>query len=111
MSTGSVRHIFLGPCQRWFVLGLLLFFVAVSVVYSAKVVRDKSAIVRWHEQLKEFKDGENAWERYNYPNPPIMAILLRPLVEMSPRAAAFTWYATANGYRGLYRAALERHRA
>jgi hypothetical protein len=92
MSTGTVRHILSWSWQRWFVLGLLLFFAAVSIAYSAKVVRDKSAIVRWHDQLRHFNDGENAWERYNYPNPPIMALLLRPLVEMSPRAAAFTWY-------------------
>jgi hypothetical protein len=92
MSTGKVRHIFSESWQRWFVLGLVLFFVVLSIVYGAKVVRDKSAIVRWHDQLKHLGDGENAWDRYNYPNPPIMALLLRPLVEMPPNTAAFTWY-------------------
>jgi hypothetical protein len=92
MSTGWVRHVCSGSWQRWFVLGLLLFFIILSVVYSAKVVRDKSAIVRWHEQIRHSTEGENAWDRYNYPNPPIMALLLRPLVEMPPKPAAFTWY-------------------
>jgi hypothetical protein len=92
MSTGSFRHILSGSWQRWFVLGLLLFFIALSIAYGAKVVRDKSAIVRWYNQLQHVDDGENPWHQYNYPNPPIMAVLLRPLLALSPRAAAFTWY-------------------
>jgi hypothetical protein len=92
MSTATVRHVVSGSWQRWFVVGLLLFFAVLSISYGAKVVSNKSAIMRWHEQLQHFSDGENAWERYNYPNPPIMALLLRPLVEMRPAPAAFTWF-------------------
>ena len=47
--------------QRWFVAGLLLFFVAVSVQYSFKVLdgdrENRSAYLRWREQILEFQDG------------------------------------------------------
>ena len=92
MSTGKVRHILPGSWQRWFVLGLLLFFAAVSVAYGVKVVSHKSALMRWYNQLQSLDEGENPWERYNYPNPPIMALMLRPLLAMRPEAAAYTWF-------------------
>jgi hypothetical protein len=96
MSTATIRHVLSGSWQRWFVLVLLLFFAALSIKYTIKVLdphSPRSAIDRWYKQLQHMMDdGENPWERYNYPNPPIMALLLRPLLAMRPVAAALTWF-------------------
>ena len=97
--------------QRWFVLGLLLLFVGLSVQYTFKVLDPRgtrSAIVRWREQLLSLDEGETIYERYNYPNPPIMALLLNPLAELPPLAGALTWYYLKVGmallaFYGLFR--------
>src|SRR5206468_3376542 len=48
--------------ERWFVAGLLLVFVLLSVQYSFKVREDdhrdnRSAILRWRDQILEFDRG------------------------------------------------------
>src|SRR5947199_84129 len=82
-----------GRAQRWFTAGLILFFVAVSVQYSHKVLSHKrdgetaSAILRWAKQIMAMEGGEDVHLTNNYPNPPIMAMILRPLAglaEVSP---------------------------
>src|SRR3954468_1622395 len=84
--------------QRWFIAALILVFSAVSIAYTAKVLTPRngettrSAIVRWREQLQGLDSGENIYTRYTYPNPPVMAVLLRPLAELPPLAGALTWF-------------------
>lgn len=84
--------------QRWFVVGLIVLFGAVSVQYTAKVLTPRngettrSAIVRWREQLQGLDAGENIYARYTYPNPPVMALMLRPLADLPPLAGALTWF-------------------
>jgi alpha-1,2-mannosyltransferase len=78
--------------QRWFVAGLLLFFVGLSVQYSLKVLNHRSAFERWREQILSINDGTDSWERFNYPNPPIMALLLEPLVKLPPLVGALCWF-------------------
>jgi hypothetical protein len=84
--------------QRTFVLALLALFAVVSIQYTVKALdtrngrQDRSAILRWREQLLDLDSGENIYQRYTYPNPPIMALLLRPLAELPPLAGALTWY-------------------
>ncbi len=91
MSTAALPR-FVPPAYRhWFVAGLLLLFAAVSVQYTLKASHGGSAIIRWHQQLQGLGE-ENIYERYNYPNPPVMALLLRPLVELPPVAAALVWF-------------------
>jgi hypothetical protein len=81
--------------QGWFVAGLLLFFVAVSIQYSIKVLdheRDnRSAFLRWREQILQL-DDVNIWDRHNYPNPPIMVMLLEPLARLQPLAGSLCWF-------------------
>src|SRR5207237_995187 len=43
----------------------------------------RSGFLRWREQLHHLFE-ENIYHLYNYPNPPIMAILLKPLAELPP---------------------------
>jgi alpha-1,2-mannosyltransferase len=80
--------------RRWFVLALLLVFVGVSVAYSLKALHGRSAIQRWQAQIVSSVDaGVDISERYQYPNPPVMAVLLYPLVKLQPPlAAALVWY-------------------
>jgi alpha-1,2-mannosyltransferase len=84
--------------QRWFIVGLLVLFAAVSVQYTVKVLTPRngettrSAIVRWRDQLLQLDSGENIYERFTYPNPPVMAIMLRPIAELPPLAGALLWY-------------------
>src|SRR5436305_800528 len=80
--------------QRFFVLGLLAFFVALSVQYSFKVLGKEggSAIVRWKNQIHEIVESGNPYEGSPYPNPPIMIILLTPFALVQPLAGALAWY-------------------
>ena len=82
--------------QRWFVLGLSLIFVLLSVQYSGKVLdshrSNRSAFLRWRDQILELQDGVNIWEKYNYPNPPIMVLILEPLVQLPPLLGSLAWF-------------------
>jgi alpha-1,2-mannosyltransferase len=87
---------FLWLQQRWFVLGLSLIFVLLSVQYSGKVLdshrSNRSAFLRWRDQILELQDGVNIWEKYNYPNPPIMVLILEPLVQLPPLLGSLVWF-------------------
>jgi alpha-1,2-mannosyltransferase len=81
--------------QRLFYGALVLIFITVSVQYSVKVSKGKSALIRWAEQIKQMEGGEDIHKKYNYPNPPIMALLLTPLAELVAVNAilgALTWF-------------------
>jgi hypothetical protein len=82
--------------QRWFAAGVLLFFLLLSLQYTFKVHdqnRDtRSAFLRWREQVLALPDGVNIYEKFNYPNPPIMALVLMPLMELPPLAGSLLWY-------------------
>jgi alpha-1,2-mannosyltransferase len=79
--------------QRWFVLGLLLLFIALSIQYTIKVLEHRSAFIRWREQLLALDSGEDIYHKYVYPNPPIMALILKPLAEIEPGfVGALVWY-------------------
>jgi hypothetical protein len=47
--------------------------------------------MRWWQPLRHLAD-ENIYERYAYPNPPIMALILQPLVRLSPLACSLSWF-------------------
>jgi hypothetical protein len=65
--------------------------VILSVQYSFKALDERSAILRWRPQILEL-DRVNIFEKYAYPNPPIMALLLRPLTRLSPLAMSLCWF-------------------
>src|SRR5262249_5315698 len=73
---------------------LLLFFCVLSLQYSCKALApradtrtaNRSAILRWREQILDLANGADISLRYNSPNPPIMALLLYPLAQLSPLA-------------------------
>jgi hypothetical protein len=79
--------------QRWFVVGLFALFIGLSAQYTVKVLENRSAFIRWREQLLGLDGGENIYDKYVYPNPPIMALVLRPLASLEPPfVGALLWY-------------------
>jgi hypothetical protein len=72
--------------QRWFAPALVLFFLFLSIPYGVKAWNHGSAFQRWQPQISDLGHGIDIAERYNYPNPPIMALLLYPLARL-PDAA------------------------
>src|SRR5262249_15705253 len=67
---------------RWLLLALLLFFGALSVQVALKASKGGQAIERWRTQIQALSDGEDIYERYTYPNPPIMALILMPFANL-----------------------------
>jgi alpha-1,2-mannosyltransferase len=92
MSTGTLRLPLLRSRQLWFLLGMLLLFVVLSVLYTKKALQHRGAFDRWSPQLLELDDGDKLYKHHNYPNPPIMALLLKPLAELPSPAGALTWF-------------------
>jgi hypothetical protein len=78
--------------QRWFVAGILALFIGLSVLYSLKALSHRSAFERWREQILRMEEGANIQEDFNYPNPPIMALLLEPFVQLPGLAGALCWF-------------------
>jgi hypothetical protein len=82
--------------QRYFLLGLVLLFVGLSVQYTIKITcseRDnRSAFLRWREQILDLGTGVNIYDEHNYPNPPIMALMLGPLASLPPLPGSLLWF-------------------
>jgi alpha-1,2-mannosyltransferase len=96
MQTALAERLFSRSWQRRFLLGLGLLLVAFSVQYGLKVRGDtahpnRSAILRWQGALQGLPD-EDIYQQYAYPNPPIMALILRPLTWLSPLARSLCWF-------------------
>jgi hypothetical protein len=63
----------------------------------------KTAFLRWRTQvlgeetpgrgaIPGLKRGDDIYRHYNYPNPPVMALILWPLMELPPVTGALAWY-------------------
>lgn len=82
--------------QRWFLLGLGLFFLAITLNYFFKVHGDerqtRSAFKRWQSQILAIDQGENIWAKHIYPNPPIMVLILKPLADLPPVWGSMAWF-------------------
>jgi hypothetical protein len=79
---------------------LAVIVVAMSVKYAVKISKpgdsghqSRSAFLRWREMINGVFRGENIYTGVNeYPNPPIMAILLRPFAALPPVVGALAWF-------------------
>jgi alpha-1,2-mannosyltransferase len=105
MSSPAPVRLFSAPTAPWLTRGLLLVFALASIPYAAKALQNRSAFQRWLPQISELDNGVDIAQHYNYPNPPIMALLLYPLVKLplalqgaglpvrlSQAAAALAWF-------------------
>jgi hypothetical protein len=69
--------------ERLLLVALLVYFAILNVQYVYKMSKKDgkgSAILRWYEQLRSLQDGDDIYEGSPYPNPPIMALILTPVV-------------------------------
>jgi len=79
---------------------LAVIVVLMSVKYAAKITKpgdsgqqSRSAFLRWREMINGVFRGENIYVGVNeYPNPPIMAVLLRPFAALPPVVGALAWF-------------------
>jgi hypothetical protein len=78
-------------------VALLLVFTAVGIQYANKAMQNRGAITRWREQLQDIEEGENIYKKGQHPNPPITALVLRPIAELPPFAGAMLWFVLKAG--------------
>jgi hypothetical protein len=82
--------------SRWnllFLAALVVLFVLLGVRHAHKVASDRSAFHRWQRQIQLMVDQNvDISAQFNYPNPPIMGVVLEPFAKLSPVAGALTWF-------------------
>ena len=61
----------------------------------------RTAILRWKPQIEDLGRGVNIYETHNYPNPPIMALILRPIVAGPPAMTFAVWFLIKVGLAAL----------
>jgi hypothetical protein len=72
---------------RWLLPAVAVVLVAFAIPYSRKALDRRSAFDRWQPQVLDLGRGVDIAARHNYPNPPIMALILYPLARL-PEVAA-----------------------
>lgn len=83
-----------------FLLALAALVVGMSLKYAAKAARpgdtglqSRSAFLRWRGMINDLFAGANIYVGvHEYPNPPVMAIVLRPFAALPPLAGALGWF-------------------
>ncbi len=85
---------------RAFGLLLVLAFAATAVRYYLKAEKPsrtgeltRTAFLRWRPQILALQTPTNIYTAFNYPNPPIMALVLAPFVALPPLLGAMAWFA------------------
>jgi alpha-1,2-mannosyltransferase len=75
---------------------LVTLLFVLSIHYFVKVrhghQETRSAILRWQNQVIALLDDIDIWDRFDYPNPPIMALLLAPLMHLPPLLCSLVWF-------------------
>jgi hypothetical protein len=83
-----------------FLCVIAVMLLVTSLKYAAKIARPgdsglqtRSAFLRWRAMIRDLFEGVNVYVGLNeYPNPPVMAIILRPFAELPPVMGAMTWF-------------------
>ena len=85
--------------RHGFAAALVAVFAAFCVQHAIKVSKPskldtytRSAVARWKPQIEAMDQGIDIWEKHEYPNPPVMAIILRPVVALDPVPASVVWF-------------------
>ena len=86
-----------GARARWALLACMSLVLLIgAAAYYGKITSEKrsnrSAIQRWQPQILGLEQGEDISQKYAYPNPPIMSVLLLPLAKLPSGVMAITWY-------------------
>ena len=82
-------------------IAALITMVGAAIVYADKAGDDRSAFIRWRPQVLQFWRGVNIYDKMMFPNPPIMAITLYPLMTLPPVEGALAWYVLKLGMTAL----------
>lgn len=97
MNSVTIRPGWDSVRQHWLIVAMALFFAIVYTQYALKIRHSehnmRSAFLRWKTQLEDLDDGINVWDKYAYPNPPIMALILKPFMQLPPTLGASLWFA------------------
>jgi hypothetical protein len=89
------------PLRWWVLIGLLVVLLGVGIQYTFKASDERSAFVRWRNQVEDLGRGIDIYQVHVYPNPPITALILYPFVQL-PKielaqfdldTGALTWFA------------------
>jgi alpha-1,2-mannosyltransferase len=96
MATASARQRFVLSWQHCFIALLCVLFVTLAVQYGRKAAgngdrANRSAFLRWRDQLQHL-GSEDIYQRYNFPYPPVMAMLLEPFMRLPPLAGSLGWF-------------------
>ncbi len=83
-----------------FAAALVILVVGMSLKYAAKASKPadngqqtRSAFLRWRAMIHEVFHGTNVYVGvHEYPNPPVMAVVLKPFADLPPLAGALTWF-------------------
>jgi hypothetical protein len=78
--------------RRWFAVALVVLFLGLGVKYTFKALANRSAFDRWRPQVQAMEQGVDISARFNYPNPPVMALVLEPLTHLPPVWGALAWF-------------------
>jgi hypothetical protein len=83
-----------------FVAALVAIVAVTAVRVTTKALKpgrtgeqSRTAFLRWRPQIQALDQGIDIYRTFNYPNPPIMALILKPLTELPPIAGMLTWFA------------------
>lgn len=80
-------------------IALLILFLAVRT--ALRVADNRSAFRRWQPQLLQIQNGADLSAQFNYPYPPITAVLLEPLALLPPIPASLLWFSAKVVMAGL----------
>ena len=83
-----------------FLVVLALVVLGMSLKYAAKIekpgdggLQSRSAFLRWRTMIHEIFAGTNVYVGvHEYPNPPIMAVVLKPFADLPPTTGALAWF-------------------
>lgn len=87
--------------------GRPLFYASLAVIVALTAIRvtdkamkpgrtgeqSRTAFLRWRPQIQALDQGTDIYRAFNYPNPPIMALILKPLTTLPPLAGMLAWFA------------------
>jgi hypothetical protein len=75
--------------------------LASGLYYTFVKGEKRSAFNRWRPQVEALWAGEDIYQRYAFPTPPIMAMVLTPFMLLPGKAAMVSWFAFKAALTGL----------
>jgi alpha-1,2-mannosyltransferase len=82
-------------------IAVLITMIGAGMVYADKAAEDRSAYIRWRHQVLEMMAGSNIYDKYYFPNPPIMPLTLYPIMSLPPVEGALVWFGLKAAFAGL----------